>query len=234
MKLLLGSSNPAKLARLRWMLEGLPISLVAPAEAGAKITLAEMGSEVVPTGTGPIVAHGAVRVEPLVEEGDASLRANAEAKAAAWANAYELLCLATDGGLSVPALGDRWRPALTRRAAGAHAKDEERAAHLLRLMQNLEGKQRRAYLVEAAALAYPNGSLVGSWEARSDAWVVAQTYDPRGLPAGFWLPGVLLFDSGRRYGDLTPEERVAVDTHWGRLRPAVRHAVSALIKRDGS
>ena len=212
--LLLGTRNPAKLTRLRWMLEGLPVNLVTQAEAGS----------------GPKAAQGEATEEPLVEEGEESLRANAEAKAAVWARTYQLLCLATDGGIAVPALGDRWRPALTRRAAGACASNEERASHILRLMRDLHGDQRRAYLVEAAALALPSGGLVGSWEARSDAWVVADSYDPRGLPTGFWLPGVLLFDSGRRYADLSPAERVAVDGHWEGLRPAVRGAVSALIE----
>jgi inosine/xanthosine triphosphate pyrophosphatase family protein len=183
------------------MLEGLHLILITPAQDGA---------------------------DPPVEEAEDSPLAIAEAKAMGWARRYQLACLATDGGLAVPALGDRWRPSLTRRAAGTCATDEQRAAHLLRLMRSLEGEQRRAYLVEAAALALSDGSLVGSWEALSDTWVVAETYDSRGVLSGFWLPGVLEFGSGQRYGDLTPGERDAVDGHWERLRPLVRDAVAGL------
>ncbi len=202
MRLLLATSNPAKLARLRWLLEGMDVEPVALSEAGEALE---------------------------VDEGDDSFKTNAERKAQAWARRHELPALATDGGVVVPALGDRWNEVRTRRAAGPAATDAERAAHLLALMHHLEGRRRCAVRHEAAALARADGRVFGSWEAVGSSYEVARTYDPRGVPAGFWLPGLLLFGPRqRRYGDLAEDERLLVDDQWTRLRPLVRAGVVAL------
>lgn len=200
--LLLASSNPAKLARLRWMVAGWDLDLQAPADLG------------------PEAPH---------QEGDESLEANARAKARSWSRAYGVAALATDGGLVVPALGSAWNPVRTRRAAGARATDVERARHLLALAGHLRGDQRQAVRREVAALARPDGTLVGTWSASSQPRRLAERYDPRGLPDGFWIPGVLLYGDGRRYGDLTPAEREEADDHWLALRDRVRDGLAQLM-----
>ena len=203
-RLLLGTENPAKVGHLRSMLAGLPVDIAVPAD---------------------------VPCRPQVDEGDESPRANAQTKAIAWARCAGLPTLATDGGIHIPALGERWNPALTRRAAGPGATDAERAAHMLNLARELRGAERVAVRFEVIALADSAGTLVGTWEARGDPTALAENYEPRGVPPGFWLPGVLLFPpGGRRYGDLTDAERAAVDSHWGKLRRPVRAAVSRLIR----
>lgn len=203
LRLLLGTENPAKVAHLRAILRGLPVEIVLPST---------------------------VPEAPHLSEGTASPRENAEAKAIAWAQAAGFPTLATDGGIDVPALADRWNPALTRRAAGPGAGDADRAAHLLKLAAGLRGVERQAVRFEVIALADRDGTVLGTWEARGEPSPIASTYDPRGVPAGFWLPGVLLFPPGsRRYGDLSAVERAAFDNHWGKLREPVRAAVRRLI-----
>ncbi|MBI2756875.1 MAG: hypothetical protein HYX52_09215 [Chloroflexi bacterium] len=204
MKLLLGTSSPAKIERLHTLLDGLPVDLMHPSDVGP---------------------------EPDQDEGEDSLLENAAAKAVAWSRAYSVATIATDGGLVIPALAGTWNPVRSRRAAGPSASDAERAAYVLGLAAHLTGEDRTTYRVEAAALADEHGVLVGTWEAVSDPSPLADSYDPRAVPAGFYFPGILLFNR-RRYGDLDAAERQATHSHWERLRGPLRQAVTALAARE--
>lgn len=195
-RLLLGTSNPAKLAQLRALVDGLDVQVLAPSDVGGL---------------------------PPLEEGDTSLQANAASKATAWARAAGMPTLASDGGLEVPALGTRWNATRTHRAAGMGATDAERAAHLLRLARALPRQSRVAYQVEVVALADATGQLLGTWEGRSDPLELAASYDDTDLPPGFWVPGVLLY-SDQRYASAC--QRGLTDLHWQRLEAPVRQAVT--------
>ena len=96
--LLLATTNPAKLVRLRWVVEGLPYATITPAD--------------LPPGQAA-----------TVPEDGASFAGNARQKAEAWSSAAGgMLALASDGGLEVPALGERWQALRTRRNAGEGAR----------------------------------------------------------------------------------------------------------------
>jgi inosine/xanthosine triphosphate pyrophosphatase family protein len=193
-RLLLATTNPAKLSRLRDLLRGLDtlVELVTPAEIGIRAA------------------------DDL--EGERSLADNAVRKAQAWAAAAHLPAIATDGGLSVPALPRRsWRAVRTRRAAGESASPAEHAQHLLRLTAHLAGDARRAYQLEAIALVAADGRLIGVWTARGPRRLIGPTYLPDAADPGFWVPGVLL-----------PVGSVAAEAHWQRLRRPLCSAVRAL------
>lgn len=202
MRLILASGNAAKRARLAALLEGLEVELLAPEQVGPD-----------PAG---------------LEEGDVSLAANAMAKAAAWARRYGMAAVSSDGGLDVPGLGERWKPALTRRAAGEAADDHQRARHLLDLMQGLEDEGRGACQVEAIALADARGEMQGVWEVRGRRVRILEAANWRGVPRGFWIPAVLDYGGERRYGDLSLDERTALEDHWEQLRGPLRAAVERL------
>ena len=114
---LLATTNPAKAAKLRWLLDGLPI---------ATINLADLPPQ------------------PAPEESGDSFMANALIKAAYWSGHYDGDVIASDGGVTVPALGDRWDRVTTGRAAGPNATDAERAAHLLSLLEGRTGSDRKS------------------------------------------------------------------------------------------
>ena len=129
--------NGAKQETLRWLLEGVPVVPVTPAEAG-------------------------VVGRPRRVGGDAPVNRPGE-KAREWSEAGQMLVIASDGGLVIPALGDNWESRYTHRFAGPAADDRERARRLLEVMDPLRGEGRSASWVEAVAVA-DRGEVLASWD----------------------------------------------------------------------
>ena len=194
-RILLGTTNPAKLEKLRWLLEGLPLEPVSPSDLGM-------------AGRGP------------AEDGPTHL-ATAVAKAREWSLAASLPAISTDGGLVIPALGDGWQSTLTHRFAGEGADDGIRVSRLLELMAPYSGEGRRASWVEAVAIADGERSLA-SWEAPGAAGVLLEASSGPTAP-GFWVFSLWYFPQvGKTYNELEEGELVSLDDHWTRLRALVR------------
>ena len=157
---------------------------------------------------------------------------NAEQKALAWSRVIgkDRFVMASDGGLTLPALGEYWDPSRTRRFAGAESTDLDRAHRLLRMASRLRGEQRSIGWAEALCIAR-NGQLV--FHAGSDGTngLLAPDVTPEliGAAGGFWVSAVWECPEygGRRLAELTPEEREQRSDHWfslGRiLRPWLAH-----------
>ncbi len=193
--ILLATGNPAKGAKLRWLLDGLGLE---PA------TLAE---------------HPDLR---LPDETSGTFRANAELKAIAASRACDGLAIASDGGVVIPALGDAWDALRTGRAAGPGATDEAKARHLLALMAAKRGDDRRVSWSEAVAVA-DRGMLTGAWGAAETSGVLTETYDPAQAIPGFWVYSLWYFpQAGKRYVELTAAELEGQDRTWMALREQVR------------
>ncbi len=190
--LLLATTNPAKAERLCWVFDGL-----APA-------ISRLSAD---AGPGP-------------DETGGSFRENAELKAQYWSERFGCLAVASDGGLIVPALGDRWNALRTARAAGPGADDLTRAHFLIDLAKSLSGDQRRVSWAEGLAIA-TRGDLLASWEATgTQAWLV-ERLDPDSLRPGFWAASLCyLPDQGVTLADL-PQPLVG-DLTWTRLRQFAR------------
>ena len=197
--ILLATGNPAKQDALRQLLAGLPLSPVTPADLGlAAFDPAETG---------------------------ATHRRIAADKAAQWSNQTDMLTIATDGGLVVPALGDNWESRYTRRFAGPAADDAERRRRLLELLQPYSGPQRQASWVEALAIAR-HGQILHSWELAGGSGVIAREAEPGPQPPGFWVFPLWYFPQyGKYYNQLTAGEKAALGDHWAGLRERVREWV---------
>ncbi len=194
-RILLGTTNPAKLEKLRWLLEGLPLEPVSPRNLGM-------------AGRGPD------------EDGPTHLE-TAVAKAREWSLAAGLPAISTDGGLVIPALGDGWRSTLTHRFAGKGADDPARISRLLELMVPHSGDGRRASWVEAVAVADGESSLA-SWEMCGAAGVLLEAPSGPAVP-GFWAFSLWYFPRlGKTYNELDQAELESLDDHWTRLRTLVR------------
>ena len=161
------------------------------------------------------------------EEGDSHLGI-AIGKAVAWSRALEALVVASDGGLSIPALGDGWSSLITRRGMGADVPDEERARRLLRRMRDLDGERRACWWTEAVAVARA-GELVGAWEANGlEGYIAYEFVPPEDGTNGFWVGGLWVTRDGARRWALTPEDTMRLGDPWMSLREPLRGLVGRL------
>jgi XTP/dITP diphosphohydrolase len=200
--ILLATGNAAKQAKLRWLIDGLGVSIVTPRDLGVSFDPPETAS-----------THLAV----------------AQEKALAWADRIGELVIASDGGAHIPALGASWNSLFTKRAAGEVLDDRARADHLLGLMRGRTGSERDVVWREAVAVASP-GRVLGAWEATGAPKTLVESYDPEKVKGGFWFPALLIVPQfGKLLADLTPEEAAQVDDAWNTLYPEVRAALPGLV-----
>ncbi len=194
-RILLGSTNPAKIDRLRACLEGWGFNFITVDE---------------------LPPH-----EPPEETGGTHLEI-AEEKARAWARISGGLAIASDGGIDIPALGPNWDSLLTRRAAGEDATDEDRIRYLLALMEHLTtDEEREATWREALAIAAPSG-IVQTWEVEGPTGVV-QRQPSASRIEGFWLAGLWYIPAfGKTYTELSIEELRPARDPWLRLKSQVQ------------
>ncbi len=194
-QILLATGNAAKQETLRWLLEGLPVAPVTPAETG-------------------------VAADPD-ETGETHLEI-ARQKAREWSEAASMPVIASDGGLTIPALGANWESRYTHRFAGPAADDRERARRLLEVMEPLHGEDRKASWVEAVAVAN-RGEALASWELTGATGYIVEETPLEVDTSGFWVFSLWRFPQfGKIYHELTATEKEALDDHWTRLRELVR------------
>ena len=199
--ILLATGNADKQRMLRWLLEGLDVQAVTPAELG-------------------------VRADPD-ESGDTH-EVIARSKAEEWSRLAGVPAIASDGGLVVPALGANWESRYTRRFAGPAANDAERQRRLLQLLDPYTDADRDAAFVEGLAIA-DRGQTVASWEVSGATGRIVATLPERAtrVDEGFWVFPMWYFAAyGRTYDCLTESERAALGDHWDTLRSLVRGFVS--------
>ena len=199
--ILLATKNPAKQEKLRWILEGLDV-----AAAAAPDWVSQM---------------------PAVVEEGTTHQENAERKARMWSRwSGGMMTIATDGGLAIPALGERWEALRTGRFAGEGATDLERLDALLEMMRPHAGEERAAYWLEAMAVA-EKGRILQSWSVQSQPGLLATEYDSAAIKPGFWAFSLwYLPELGKSYNQLSGQELERLDDHWGRLRGLVRELIT--------
>ena len=130
-KLLLATSNQAKVREYRSLLQNLPFELVSLAEQGVTTVVDEVGE---------------------------SLEENARLKAIASATENQLLALADDSGLEVDVLGGE-PGRLSARYAGEGASDRDRINYLLSRLRNVPWQKRSARFRCVIAVATPGGEI---------------------------------------------------------------------------
>jgi inosine/xanthosine triphosphate pyrophosphatase family protein len=135
------------------------------------------------------------------------------------------MVIASDGGLSIPALGDSWDPTRTRRIAAEGATDLERAELLLARTAHLQGDDRRISWREAVAIAR-DGEMLGLWSAESEPGSLATAADRALIERGrgFWVDSLWIIPEShdRRLAELSQEERARRGDRWSRLELKVR------------
>ena len=199
-KILLATGNRAKQETLRWLLEGLPLSPMAPSDLG---------------------------LTPDVDETGDTHEEIARRKAADWSQAAQMLVISSDGGLVIPVLGPNWESRYTHRFAGPAAADADRSHRLLELMQPYQGQQRAASWLEAVAIA-DRGEVLKSWELTGGTGTIATEPGPPGDLPGFWVFSLWYFEKfGKLYNRLSQAEKESLDDHWAQLKALVQNFFSS-------
>lgn len=194
-RILLATGNPAKQETLRRLVEGLPLTAVTPQQLG---------------------------LDSVPEESGATHREIACQKAEEWSRTSSMLVIASDGGLVIPALGDRWESRFTHRFAGPAADDDGRLRQLLEIMRPYRGSDRAASWIEAVAIA-DRGTVLESWELTGSTGVIADESPGRPGEPGFWVFAVWYFPQfAKTYFQLSEAEKRSLGDHWSRLKELVQ------------
>ncbi len=140
---------------------------------------------------------------PAPEEPADTFTENAAIKALAAARVSGLAAVADDSGLAVPALGGA--PGV--RSARWAGPERDFARAMERVMRELGDRDRRASMITALALAWPDGHLEIA-EGRVDGALV---WPPRGHHGFGYEPMFQPEGEARTYGEMLREEKHADD-----------------------
>ncbi len=202
---LIAARDLASTAKMRELLVGLDLELTDGAVAGDMFETSEDGQ---------------------------SHLANAVEKAVAGSRRAGGVAAASDGGLSIPALGDGWLSLITRPGTRKDVPDEERARRLLRRMRDVEGERRACHWTESVAVA-KSGELIGAWEANGLRGYIAHDYaPPAGGSNGFWVSGLWVMQSGKRRWQLSGANLEELGDPWGALEMPLRGLFGGLREAD--
>lgn len=188
----LATANAAKLERFRRLLSDVPVEILAPLDLGFTDSPEE---------------HGSTHLGTAIT------------KAVNWSRSVESLTVASDGGVQIPVLGDRWKSLFTHRATGFNVTDEERAAALMKLLETVPESDRNAQWVESIAVAQM-GQLISAWEVTGLKGLLIDQYHLAPSPfRGFWVYGMWFFPQyGKHYWELEEEELQAVGEPWFKIQ----------------
>lgn len=193
-RLLVATSNPGKMRELAALFADLPVTLLSLADVPQAI-------------------------DPPDETGE-TCADNARLKAAAYAVASGLPCLAEDSGFEVEALGGA--PGV-RSARVPGDSDAQRNAWVYAQLDARGSRDSRARFVSVLALARPSGEIVHLAEGDVEGVVAPE---PRGTN-GFGYDPLLLYPPlGRTFAELTQAEKAAV-SHRGRASRAMHDWIRA-------
>ncbi len=194
-KLLIATSNPAKLAEYSAQLSDLPLQLVS---------LKDLGLE-------------------SIEETGETFRENSLLKARTYFKQSGLPTLADDGGLTIESLGGEPGVFSRRWLGGKESSDEELIAYTLKRLQGKPLEEREARLRLASAFIAPDGSehvIETSIEGH-----IAEEASPRRREGFPFRALLIVAPSGKYYDELTEEEHEAVNHRVkaiSMLKPIIR------------
>ena len=121
-----------------------------------------------------------------VKEDGENLKENASKKAIEISKKTKYLTLASDGGVDIPALGEKWDFLKNQRTVGQEKSDIEKAKTLLEMMKDLEGEERKVKYHHALALAR-NGELLWVDEGVTERGYIVKELPDENIPEDKWM-----------------------------------------------
>lgn len=199
-KLLLATRNEAKVREYLGPLRGIPYEIVTLSDAGIDLEVEETGT---------------------------TLEENASMKAAAYAEAGNLVAFADDSGLEVDVLGGEPGP-LSARYAGEGATASDLIDLLLSKLVDVPWEGRTARFRCVVAIATPDGG-VDLCQGECPGII---TFEPKGEGGFGYDPVFYLPELGKTMAELTLEEKNEV-SHRGRAARAARRLLEDRLGGDG-
>jgi XTP/dITP diphosphohydrolase len=183
-RLLIATSNPAKLAEYRLLLREFALEAMSLAEAG---------------------------IHEHPEEDGATFRENAIKKARFYFARARIPTIADDGGLEVDALGGEPGVRSHRWIGGAENTDATLVAEVIRRMEHVDGSRRTARLCAAVALIYEVGGAPRECVTQAAMeGVIAERAWPRVRPGFPYRSVVYLPARGCYVAELGDEEEARI------------------------
>lgn len=156
-------------------------------------------------------------IELDVQENGATFEENAVIKAVETSKHHDGLVVATDGGMTIPAL-EGWNSLFTRRFAGKDVDDFQRMDKILELMKGKAGAQRQMQWKESIAVA-KQGECLFSMTVDGICGVMDTKYDKQKYREGIWLCSLWLFPEfdNKNFFDLSETEVAEAEKSWTQL-----------------
>lgn len=172
-----------------------------------------------------------VGLEIKIEEDQPTLKKNAEKKAIEISKFTNWYVLASDGGIDIPGLGQKWNLLKNQRTVGENKTDLEKAEKLLDLMKDLKGEKRKAAYHLALALA-KKGKLIWSTEQISDRGYIAEKLPDREIPPYRWVGHLWHYPQFNKvFNKLSEKEKEEVRKQ-GIIRRNLRNAIKEILENN--
>jgi XTP/dITP diphosphohydrolase len=189
MQLLVGTTNPSKLAEVQAFLENLPVEIISLTELGCW---------------------------PDIIEDGATFEENALKKARTLAEFFNLLTLADDSGLEVDALNGA--PGIySSRYSGDEGNDEKNNEKLLGALRDIPENKRTARFVCALALCAPKSYDAKKWIVR-ESCEGRIAFGPKGRNGFGYDPLFFDPQLGKTFGEIDRETKATVSHRGKALR----------------
>jgi inosine/xanthosine triphosphate pyrophosphatase family protein len=196
MNILIGTRNEYKATEMAWFLAGI---------AGLKIHFLKDTD-----------------IKISVEENQVTLKANAEKKAIEISRHTDWCVLASDGGVAIPGLRERWDMMKNQRTVGEKKTDWEKVEVLIDLMKDLKGEDRKCAYHLALALAR-NGQLLWSFEDITDRGYIIEKPDNTEIPPYRWIGHIWYYPEFKKtFNQMTEEERNEVRKQGYKIKLKLR------------
>lgn len=208
MDILIGTKNAYKAAEMASFMKNIP---------GVRIRLwEELGLEI------------------KVEENQPTLRQNAEKKAIEISGFTEWYVLASDGGVDIPGLENKWNVLRNQRIVGEDKTDLEKAEILLGLMKDLVGKKREASYSLALALA-KNRKLIWSAEQITDRGLISNKLFNKEIPSYRWMGHLWYYPQYQKvFNELNEDEKEEIRRQGVEIKKDLKKTIKAILKNNSS
>ena len=169
-------------------------------------------------------------LEIKVQEDEKTLKKNAEKKAVEISKLTNWYVLASDGGVDIPGLGEKWDILRNQRIVGENSTDLEKAEKLLDLMKDLKGEKRKAGYRLALALA-KKGKLIWSTEQISDKGLISEKLIDMEIPSYRWMGHLWYYPQHQKvFNKLSEEEKEEVRKQGTGIKKSLRRKINEILQ----